>query len=118
MLEHPTTAKDIYRLAQVLLDRHGDDAVFVAAKIADDLGDQGDTKASGYSYGMETLANFLVERVATSEAKREAVEWYTKASEAGSHYAEYLVLQRRSSTQARGRFSYRTGRSRRMRRRH
>ena len=43
MLEHPTTTKDIYRLAQVLLDRHGDAAVFVAARIADELGDQGDT---------------------------------------------------------------------------
>ena len=43
MLEYPTTTKDIYRLAQVLLERHGDDAVFIAAKIADELGDTGDS---------------------------------------------------------------------------
>jgi hypothetical protein len=45
MLEHPTTTKDVYRLAQLLLDRHGDiDAVIVAATISSQLGDLGDEK--------------------------------------------------------------------------
>ncbi|MDA0998252.1 MAG: hypothetical protein O2944_08610 [Proteobacteria bacterium] len=42
MLEHPTTTKDVYRLAQVLLERHGEGAVIFAAKVAEELRDQGD----------------------------------------------------------------------------
>jgi hypothetical protein len=41
MDEHPTTVKDIYRLANLLLDRHGDGAVLISAKIAEELRDQG-----------------------------------------------------------------------------
>ena len=39
--ERPTTPRDTYRLAQVLVDRHGDNAVFVAAAIAEELHDEG-----------------------------------------------------------------------------
>ena len=42
--EHPTTTKDVYRLAKLMFERHGDDAVFIAAKIADDLGEQGNSE--------------------------------------------------------------------------
>ena len=42
--EYPTTTKDVYCLAQLMFERHGDDAVFIAAQIADDLGEQGDTE--------------------------------------------------------------------------
>ncbi len=41
MDEYPTTMKDVYRLANLLLERHGDGAVFISAKIAEELRDQG-----------------------------------------------------------------------------
>ena len=34
MLEHPDIPKDTYRLAWLLVERHGDDAVWIAASIA------------------------------------------------------------------------------------
>jgi len=39
--EYPTTTKNIYRLAKLMFDQHGDNAVFIAAKIAADMEKQG-----------------------------------------------------------------------------
>ena len=40
MLEHPDIPKDIYRLAWLLVERHGDDAVWIAASIAHEYLDE------------------------------------------------------------------------------